>query len=610
MIVVPRSPGTAAIGDYALLGDLRTAALVGIDGSIDWWCAPRFDSPACFAAVLGDPGNGRWRLTPSERASVDRHYDPGSLTLHTKFTTSGGVVELIDVLDVSTDHATLVRILRGIEGTVRMDHELAIRFGYGRFVPWLRRIAATAEEGGERLEAIAGPDRLTLRGSRLPHAHGWTHHDEFDVEAGQELWFTASHSPSHLPTPEPVDATGSAQVATAYFRQWSRHTTYQGQYAEQVERSLTVLRALTHRDLGGVVAAPTTSLPEQPGGERNWDYRYCWLRDSALTLQAFLDAGYVREAVAWQDWLVRAVAGNPAQVQIMYGVDGSRDLPERELTHLSGFADSTPVRIGNAAVDQKQGDVIGEVMVALEVAREHGVPTSRHSWAIQAALADHVARAWREPDQGIWEIRGPARAFTHSRAMAWAALDRAVAGCTRHDLPGQVQRWTRVRDEIHEAVMRENVSAAGYFVQHSETDEVDASVLLLAEVGFCEATDPRFVATVDRIGQDLVRDGLVLRYRTGSGVDGLSGDENPFLACTFWYVSALARIGRITHAREAMDRAVATANDVGLLAEEYDPRAGQAWGNMPQALSHLALVSAALTLHRAAAAPGTRGSHG
>jgi len=589
------------IEDYAVLGDMGTAALVGRDGSIDWMCLPRFDSPACFAALLGSRDNGRWLLGPVGPARSTRRYLGNSFVLETTHETPTGVVRVTDLMPLCDGRADIVRRVEGISGTVRMRHEWVVRFGYGKVRPWVSRRAESPELGsGELISAIAGPDMLVLRGSRLPHAVDGRHEDEFDVAAGERLAFSTTWFESHHPVPPPLDVEDRIEQTVADWEQWADRCDHSGPYREAVVRSLLVLRVLTHGDTGGIVAAATTSLPEQFGGPRNWDYRFCWLRDASLTLEALLRSGYRDETVLWRDWLMRAVAGDPEDMQTMYAVDGSRELPERELSHLAGYADSRPVRVGNGAVDQRQADVLGEVMAALDLARDQGLEDSPESWALQRALVSNLGRRWHEPDNGLWEIRGPLRHFTHSRVMVWVAFDRAIKAVEQHGLHGPVDTWRKLRSEVHAEVMDRGYNVQkGCFTQHYDTTEVDAALLVLPAVGFIAADDPRFLGTVRAVEQDLIRDGLVLRYRTAAGVDGLPGDEHPFLACSFWLVTAYALAGRLEDAHALMRRLVALANDVGLLSEEYDPAQARMVGNFPQAFSHLALIGAALALHDA-----------
>jgi GH15 family glucan-1,4-alpha-glucosidase len=582
-----------------MIGDRHTAALVGTDGSIDWLCLPRFDSAACFAAILGDEENGRWQLCPVDDYEVSRAYVDQSAALQTTFTTATGTVTVLDVMPTGDNRMDLVRRVTGVKGTVRMHHEWIVRFDYGTTKPWVRRRHEDSEQ--PVITAVAGPDKLILRGPRLPRPTDHRHADDFDVHAGDVLTWSTTWLPSHFRTPGPhrylVDETIDEEVG------WVSDLDLTGvPHSDMVRRSLLTLHLMTHHDTGGIVAAPTTSLPEDFGGERNWDYRYCWLRDAALTISSLIAAGATEEARFWRDWLLRAVAGDPADLQIMYAVDGARRLPELTLDRLPGYAGSRPVRIGNAAVTQRQTDVVGEVMLALEAARESPLGQTQDAWNLQRLLVNHLAETWRDRDNGLWEIRGPVQDFTHSRVMVWAAFDRAVKAVERHGLDGEVDRWRDLRDQVHE-----EVTTRGYdperntFTQHYGTGEVDASLLMLPLVGFIDADDPRMIGTIEAIEQDLMRDGLLLRYRTQTGVDGLAGDEHPFLACSFWLVSAYAGAGRLDDAHALFHRLCALANDVGLLSEEYDPRHDRMVGNFPQAFSHLTLVQAAFKLREAAA---------
>jgi GH15 family glucan-1,4-alpha-glucosidase len=582
------------IQDYALIGDRCTAALVGRNGSIDWLCLPRFDSPACLAALLGSNENGHWQFCPVGEYEVERRYLGSSAVLETTFTTATGVLTLTDLMPRSDGRADVVRRLHGISGTVPMRHEWVIRLDYGDVVPWVQRQVICGEQV---ITAIGGPDKLILRGPRLPVAGDHRHVDEFEVSAGDELLFSTTWVPSHVL----LDDLGSLEdrivATTDEDDEWLKQCRTDLPHVDVVRRSLLTLRMLTHEDTGGIVAAPTTSLPEEFGGERNWDYRYCWLRDAALTLGSLIQAGYTEEALLWRGWLLRAVAGDPEDLQIMYAVDGARRLPEAVLQHLSGYEGSRPVRIGNAAVEQRQSDVLGEVMIALEYARDAGLEPDDHAWALQRVLVQNLAKVWRAPDNGLWEIRGPLRHFTHSRAMVWAAFDRAVHAVEQHGLPGPVDEWRRIRDEVRAEVLEHGFDRArNSFTQHYDTTEVDASLLVLSQIGFVDGDDPRMLGTIAAIEEDLTRDGLVLRYRTESGVDGIGGHEHPFLACSFWLVSAYAAAGRTADAHALFDRLVGLVNDVGLLSEEYDPERGRMVGNFPQAFSHLALVQAAFAL--------------
>ncbi len=582
------------IEDYAMIGDRRTAALVGTNGSVDWLCLPRFDSPACLAGLLGTEDHGHWQLVPDGTYATERRYLGASGVLETTFTTSAGVVTLTDLMPRGDGRADLIRKLKGVRGTVRIRHEWRIRLDYGLVRPWVRRRTI---DGEEVITAIGGPDQLVLRGPRLPAARDGSHNDEFEVSEGDELvfsmtWFPSYAEPTDLGTPhDRIAATVEEDEA------WAAQCVADVPHRDVVLRSLLTLRLMTDEITGGIVAAPTTSLPEDFGGERNWDYRYCWLRDAALTLSSLVEAGYTEEADLWRDWLLRTIAGDPGQMQVLYAVDGSRRLPEVTLDHLPGYADSRPVRIGNGAVDQTQHDVLGEVMDALEkVRRAEGMPHDE-AWPLQRALVVDMATRWREPDNGIWEIRGDPQVFTHSRVMIWVALDRAVRAMEDYDLPGPLEEWRALRDEVHADVMEHGYDAErGSFTQHYGTSEVDASLLILPLVGFLDGDDPRVLGTIDAVEQDLMRDGLVLRYLTETGVDGLAGDEHPFVACSFWLVSAYAAAGRLEQAHALFDRLVGLLNDVGLVSEEYDPVRQRMAGNFPQAFSHLALVQAAFHL--------------
>jgi GH15 family glucan-1,4-alpha-glucosidase len=586
------------IEDYALIGDRHTAALVGRNGSIDWLCLPRFDSPACFAGLLGSDDHGHWQLCPVGEWTSTRRYVDDSTTLETTFTTPDGVATLLDLMPIGDDRADVVRRLAGVEGTVRFRHEWVVRMDYGHVRPWVTR--HHLGKGDHVITAVAGPDMLVLRGPRLPKATDHRHADEFDVAAGDTLTFSTTWVSSSDPIPGKERMRKRIKATISAERDWLDQCRLEGvPHRDAVVRSLLTLRLLTHEHTGGIVAAPTTSLPEDFGGERNWDYRYCWLRDAALTLEALIAAGATEEAEAWRTWLLRAAAGDPADLQIMYAVDGARRLPEIELDHLPGYEGSLPVRIGNGAVSQRQTDVLGEVMIALAVARDAGVPGDANAWALQRKLVDALAKSWQEPDHGLWEVRGPVQHFTHSRAMVWAAFDRAVQAVEEHGLDGPVDTWRRLRDEVHAEVCERGFDTGrNTFTQHYDTTEVDASLLVLPLIGFVAGDDPRMLGTIAAVEEDLLRDGLVLRYRTESGVDGLRGDEHPFLACSFWLVSAYAEAGRLDDAHALLDRLVGLCNDVGLLAEEYDVDGDRMAGNFPQAFSHLALVEAGLRQHQ------------
>ena len=583
------------IEDYALIGDHGTAALVGSNGSIDWLCLPRFDSPACFAALLGTEEHGRWLLAPGDPVErTSRRYVDGTACLETTFTTADGEVVLLDVMPTLDGRADVVRRLTCTRGTVRICHEWVVRTDYGKVRPWVSREQAYDDEV---VVAVAGPDKLVLRGPRLPEGHDGRHYDEFEISAGEEMTFSTTWVHSWHEVPEPLGFDERIRATTDVQRAWSDRSPRDVPHADLVRRSLVTLLLMTHAETGGIVAAPTTSLPEDFGGERNWDYRFCWLRDAALTLESLLGAGYEDEALQWRAWLLRAVAGDPADLQIMYTVDGGRQLPEREVPHLPGYAGSKPVRIGNGAVSQRQHDVLGEVMIALELARQAGLQETHNSWSLQRALVEELADHWDEPDNGLWEIRGPRRHFTHSRVMVWVAFDRAVRAVELHGFDGPVERWRDLRDRVRAEVLDKGFDEQrGTFVQHYDTTEVDASLLTIPLVGFLPGDDPRVLGTIDAVTEDLLRHGLLLRYRTQTGVDGISGDENPFLACSFWLVSALAAAGRRDEALALLDRLCDLANDVGLLSEEYDAAHDRMAGNFPQAFSHLALVQAALAL--------------
>lgn len=586
---------TQRIEDYALIGDLQTAALVGRNGSIDWLCLPRFDSAACFAALLGDEDNGHWRLAPTGAGDcTSRSYVGESLILESVWETRTGTVRVTDFMpqrDVAPD---IVRIVECVSGSVEMSSTLRLRFDYGSIVPWMRR------SDGHRV-AVAGPDAVWLRSE--PEVKTWGQHystcSAFTVSAGEKVSFVMTWHPSHRERPPLIDPFEQLADSLEDWEKWATHCRYEGPHRAAVMRSLITLKALIYAPTGGIVAAPTTSLPEEMGGVRNWDYRYCWLRDSTLVLGALLAAGYQEEAVAWRDWLLRAVAGDPADLQIMYGLGGERRLPEMELPWLSGFAGSAPVRIGNDAVNQLQLDVYGEVMDSLHVARTAGIPTERHIWALQLSLLGFLESKWREPDEGLWEVRGPRRHFVHSKVMAWVAADRAVRTLESDpSLKGDVKRWRAMRDEVHREVCEKGFDPVrNTFTQSYGSTELDAATLLIPRVGFLPPDDPRVVGTVDAVRAELGSEGLVRRYTTtGPQVDGLPGSEGTFLVCSFWLADALHMTGRTAEARELFERLLALRNDVGLLSEEYDPAAGRQLGNFPQAFSHIGLVVTALAL--------------
>jgi GH15 family glucan-1,4-alpha-glucosidase len=585
-----------AIEDYALISDCHTAALVGRDGSIDWLCLPRYDSASTFGALLGDEEHGRWMLAPAEpNATSTRAYDGNTFILVTTWTTSTGVVEVTELMPHGDRRADVLRRVRGVSGHVEMIEELVIRFDYATAVPWVRQ---SSEQGHPLLVAIAGPDALVRRGPRLK-AEGNRHRGRFAVREGSRVDISLTWFPSHRRPPEALGFDERLAVTRTWWADWSKSLTHDGPYTDEVIRSLLVLRALTHEDTGGIVAAATTSLPESAGGVRNWDYRYVWLRDASLTLQVLLSHGFDEEAVNWRGWLLRAIAGDPADIQIMYGLAGERSLPEREISSLPGYRGAAPVRIGNGAALQYQADVIGEVMMALHEARLAGAEETEFSWPLQRALMSFVEENWQRPDNGIWEIRGELRHFTHSRVMIWVALDRAVRAVREFGLDGPVETWERLRDEVRTEIEENGWdSARGTYTQYYGSTEVDASLLLLPQSGFCEPTDARMLGTVAAIESDLLNDGLVMRYRTESAVDGLPAGEHPFLACSFWLAEQWAASGRLADAVTLMDRLVSFTNDLGLLSEEYDAAAGNQMGNTPQALSHLALVRAADAIAR------------
>ncbi len=593
------------IEDYALIGDGRTAALVGRDGSIDWLCVPRFDAPACFAALLGGPEHGRWQIAPDAPVQrTQRRYRAHTLVLETDFETGGGGVRVVDCMPLSKDRRDIVRHVECLRGEVALRMELVIRFDYGHVVPWVRKTDG-------RVLAIAGPDTLELSASVPTHGEGMKTVASFTLRQGERAFFVLNHRASHEPAQPTLDAQAALHATERAWSEWSARSRYSGRWPDAVMRSLITLKALIYEPTGGIVAAPTTSLPEQFGGVRNWDYRFCWLRDATFTLNALLLAGYTDEAVAWCKWLLRAVAGSAQDIQILYGVDGQRRLPEVELGWLPGYNGAAPVRVGNAAIEQFQLDVYGEVMDMLHLARSVGLQPEPHVWQIQKALVDFVESHWREPDEGIWEIRGPRQHFTHSKVMAWVAVDRAVKAVERFGLKGPVDKWRRLRDDIHAQVCTSGYDAQrGCFVQHYGGTDLDASLLLIPLVGFLPPEDPRVRATIDAIRRELVVDGLVIRYPTVHGVDGLPPGEGTFLPCTFWLADSLAITGHIAEADEVFERLIGACNDLGLLSEEYDPRTRRMMGNFPQALTHMALVNTARLLSMPAHTLPQRSLHG
>ncbi|WP_282693311.1 glycoside hydrolase family 15 protein [Streptomyces sp. CC208A] len=582
----------SAIEDYAVIGDLHTAALVGRDGSVDWLCLPRFDSPACFAALLHDETAGRWLLAPADGGScTTRRYRGESLVLESEWRSAGGTVRVVDFMPPRGEAPDVVRIVEGVEGRVRMAMELRLRFDYGGVTPM-----RTRSDGG--LRAVAGPDSARL----------WTPVDlrttpeaveaGFEVEAGRSVPFVLTYQASHLEPPEHADPAKALEETEDFWSEWIAACDYDGRRPEAVRRALITLKALTYAPTGGVLAAATASLPEWPGGERNWDYRYCWLRDSTFTLQALLTTGYLDEARAWREWLVRAAAGEPTRLRAVYTLDGGRRLPDLEPDWLAGYGGASPVRIGNGSSDQFQLDVLGEVLDCLHLARNSGLTTDETVWDLQKALLDHLEGNWREPDRGIWEVRGPPRDFVHSKVMAWTGFDRAVRTVRHHGLPGPAGHWASVRDEIHREVCSRGYDAErNTFTRSYGSRELDAALLLLPRVGFLPWTDPRVRGTVDAVRRELSEDGLLLRYRldTGDG-DGLPGREGAFVACAFWLVDALHSTGRRREAEELFERLLSLRNDVGLLSEEYDTSAGRFLGNVPQAFSMVGLINSARLL--------------
>jgi GH15 family glucan-1,4-alpha-glucosidase len=589
------------IEEYALLSNCRTAALVSREGSIDWLCVPRLDSASVFGALLGDEDHGCWSLRPVDQgATATRRYDGETFILVTRWETANGVAEVHEFMPVDPEaHLNLNRIdvvrrVVGVKGLVEFTHALRMRFDYARALPWVRQ-TGTAEL--PELIAIAGPDALVVRGARL-HAADHAHRGHVAVTEGQSVDLTLTWFPSHMAVPERLDIEQARSDTHEWWQSWADRIEHGGPYRRQVVRSLLTLRALTNRVTGGIAAAATTSLPEDFGGERNWDYRFVWLRDAALTLEALLEHGFTALAEHWREWLVRAVAGDPADLQIMYGLAGERDLLERRMNSLPGYANSTPVRIGNSAALQYQADVVGEVLVTLSAAREGGLADTAFSWPLAKKLVAYAANQLDRPDNGMWEIRGAPHMFTHSRVMVWATFDRAVRAVEEHGLNGPVDSWRRLRTRLRTEI-DENGVVDGHFTQYYGTTEVDASLLLLPQVGYCAPDDERMLATVEKIERDLTEDGMLRRYRTVTGVDGLPGSEYPFLACSFWLVEQYAATGRLADARALMDRLCGLANDVGMLSEEYDVKGGRQAGNTPQAFSHLALVRAADALARA-----------
>ena len=581
------------IEDYALIGDLQTAALVSRGGSVDWCCFPRFDSGACFASMLGDADDGRWLLAPAGRTRASaRRYRHDTLVLESTYETDQGSVRAIDFMPPRGRAPDIVRIVEGLSGSVPMRFELVIRFDFGHIVPWVRRV-------DDALLAISGPDALCLRSPVETHGEGMTTVAEFTLNEGDRLGFVLTWYPSHEPLPDPVDPEQALRDTEGYWLDWAGCLSSAGDYHTEINESLVVLKAMTYAPTGGIVAAPTTSLPESIGGARNWDYRFCWLRDATLTLLAMLKGGSREEAEMWSQWLLRAVAGDPADIQIMYGLAGERRLDERTLDWLTGYEGSRPVRVGNAASQQLQLDVYGEIMDAIYQLRVDGAAPDDNVWSLMRALLGWLEDGWRREDTGLWEVRGPLRHFTHSKVMAWVAFDRAVCSSDDFGLDGPVERWRELRDEIHDDVLTHAWSERKQaFAQSYGSDDLDASLLLMPHLGFLPATDERFGSTIEAIRRELMVDGLVIRYRPrdDGAVDGLPFDEGVFLPCSFWLADVLAMQGDVDGARELFERLLDLRNDVGLLSEEYDARAGRMLGNFPQAFTHLAIINTAFVL--------------
>jgi GH15 family glucan-1,4-alpha-glucosidase len=583
---------TLRIEDYALIGDLGSAALVGRDGSIDWLCWPRFDSDACFAALLGTPENGRWLIGPKQTTTkVTRRYRPNTLILETRFETEDGAATLIDFMPPREGNSHLCRMIVGERGSVDLHGELILRFGYGANVPWVTRIDA------HTMRAVAGPDMVVLHSSVPFRGEDFKTVGDFTIRAGETMKFSLSYELSHMELPEPVDVAGRLAETEKYWLDWAAKNKIAGSWDEAVVRSLITLKALTYAPTGGMVAAATTSLPECVGGVRNWDYRFCWLRDATLTLLALMNGGYYEEAQMWREWLLRAAAGSPNQIQIMYGIRGERRLTEWEVPWLPGYENSQPVRIGNAAHSQLQLDIFGEVMDALHQARQGGLGAHEIGWDLERALLLHLEKIWTQPDEGIWEVRGARQHFTYSKVMAWVAFDRAIKSAQDHNLPGPVAHWRSIRAQIHADVCAHGYDAAlGSFVRAYGSKELDASLLLLPALGFLPPDDPRIRRTIEAVERGLMRDGLLLRYDTATADDGLPPGEGVFLACSFWLVDALLMLGRHDDARRLFEYLLTLRNDLGLLSEQYDPRTKRLVGNFPQAFSHLALVNSASNL--------------
>jgi len=586
--------------DYALIGDTHTAALVGRDGSIDWLCLPRFDSGACFAALIGDPSHGRWLLAPSERFRTRRRYRQDTLVLESEYETDSGAVRVTDFMTPRRGQARVVRLVEGIRGVVPVHMELNLRFDYGIAVPWLR-------QGRRMVTAVAGPDAVELRTDVPLEVVTGLVTANVQIRAGERAAFALVWHRSHEVAPPRIDPWDAARATTRFWKDWSARCTYQGEWRDAVMRSLITLKALTYRPTGGIVAAPTSSLPEELGGSRNWDYRFCWLRDATFTLYSLLQAGYEKEAEAWREWLLRAVAGDPRDLRIMYGLAGERRIPEMVLEWLPGYEDSLPVRVGNDASRQFQLDVYGEVLDLLHQSSREGLPHESAAWEMELRILDVLESAWREPDEGIWEVRGGRRHFTHSKVMAWVGIDRAIRDVELFGFAGPVERWRALRDEIHAEVCREGFDdEIGSFTQSYGSRELDAATLMLPLVGFLPAHDPRVIGTVAAIEERLMYDGFVMRYDTDSHVDGLPGGEGAFIPCTCWLADCLALQDRPDEARELFERVLAVRNDLGLLSEEYDPVHRRMVGNFPQAFSHVSLIGTARNLSRGEVGPAER----
>ncbi len=583
------------IEDYALIGDCMSAALVAADGSIDWLCWPRFDSEACFAALLGTPEHGRWLIAPRDKARATRRYRPNTLVLETCFETADGAAMVVDFMPRRAANSTIVRLVIGTRGQLKMHSELILRFGYGAVVPWVSRVESGA------LRAIAGPDMVVLNTPVHMRGKDLTTVGEFTISRGETIPFVLTYSPSHLPLPKPVDPATALTDTETFWREWSAKSRPAGAWSEAVCRSIITLKALTYEPTGGIVAAPTTSLPERLGGRRNWDYRFCWLRDATLTLLGAMHAGFFEEAQAWREWLLRAVAGSPHQLQIMYGIGGERRLTEWEVPWLPGYENSAPVRIGNAAHTQLQLDVFGEIMDVHHQARRCGLSTNESGWDAQIAFLSHLDKVWKEPDQGIWEMRGPPQHFTYSKVMAWVAYDRAIKSAEAFGLPGPVDAWHKLRDIICDDVCEHAYDKElGTFTQAYGLKQLDANLLLLPCVGFLPVSDPRIARTIAAVERGLLSDGFVMRYSTHDVKDALPPGEGAFLACSFWLVDVYLLQHRYDEAETLFRRLVGLRNDVGLLSEEYDPQDKRLIGNFPQAFSHLALINSAYNLTRTA----------